>query len=153
MTATHFAAYGGNREVLLAILDTGVAVDATDSNLMTPLMCAAWNGHLECLLLLMQRGADVRHSVVNGWTAVHYAAHHGDVEMQRVLIASGADLLSLADGLSVVDSACLASRIDAASFALACGCRFALTCREIESKKYYGFKRVVCGLSLVNCAL
>ena len=94
-------------------------------------MSAASNGHLECLLLLMQRGADVRHSMVKGSTAAHFAAHRGDVEMLRVLFASGADLLALAGGLSVVDNACLASPMDAASFALACGCRFVLTCREI----------------------
>ena len=70
-----------------------------------------------------------------------------------MLIASGADLLSVAWGLSVADSACVVSQVDAASFALACGCRFALTCREIESRNCDGFKRVVCGLSSVDCTL
>ena len=128
-------------------------MDATDCNLMTPLMRAAWNGYLECLLLLIQRGADVRHRRANGCTAAHYAAHRGNVEVLRVLFASGADLLPLAEGLSVVASACAVSQMDAASLALACGCRFALTCLDIESKNYYGFKCVVFGLSTVDCTL
>ena len=154
MTAAHFAAFGGHTEVLLALFDAGVAVDVTDSDLMTPLMCAACCGHLECLLLLIQRGADVCHHRVGGWTAAHYAAARcGNAEMLRVLIASGADLLPLAGYHSVVDSACVASQLDAASFALACGCRFALTCREIECQASYLFPHVVCSLSSVNCAL
>ena len=156
LTAAHYAAFGGHSEVLLALFDAGVAVDVTNSNNgRTPLMCAACHGYLECLLLLMQRGADVRHQSADGWTAAHYAAERGNVEMLRVLIASGADLLPLAGCHSVVDLACLGSQMDAASFALACGCRFALTCREIESRcySYYIFRRVVCGLSSVNCAL
>ena len=147
MTAAHCAAFGGNSEMLLAILDAGVAVDVTDSNLRTPLMSVACDGLLECLLLLIERGADVCHRDSVGWTAAHCAAQRGNVQMLRALIASGADLLPLARGLSVVDGACLVSRMDAASFALACGCRFARTCRA------YGFKRVVCGLSSVNYQL
>ena len=77
----------------------------------------------------------------------------GNIEMLSVLIASGADLLALAGGLSVLDSACVASEVDAASFALACGCRFALACREIESQTFYGLHHVVCGLCSVNCIL
>ena len=155
MTAAHYAAFGGNSEMLCAILDAGVAVDVTDSNLMTPLMCAACQGCLECLLLLLlQRGADVRHRRVDGRTAAHYAAERGNVEMLRAfLIASGADLLPLAGCNTVVDSACVTSQVDAASFALACGCRFALTCRELESKNYGYFRRVALGLSSINCAL
>ena len=153
MTVAHYAALGGHREMLLAILNAGAAVDVTDSALMTPLLYAACNGKLECLLLLIQRGADVRHRQADGWTAAHYAAHWGNVEMLRVLIASGADLLSLAEGLSVVDCACVASQVDAASFAVACECQFALTCREIESRNCYGFKHFFCGLSPVNCTL
>ena len=154
ITAAHYAAYGGNREVLLAILDAGVAVDVTDSDLMTPLMYAACSGKLECLLLLMERGADVHHHRADGRTAAHYAAERGNVEMLRVLIASGADLLPLVGYHSILDSACLASQMDTASFSLACGCRFVLACREMELKKFsYGLKRVVCGLSSVNCRL
>ena len=154
MTAAHCAAFGGNHEMQLAILDAGAAVDVTDSALMTPLMCAASGAKLECLLLLMQRGADVRHRASQGRTAAHYAAQCGNVELLRVLIASGADLLPLAGCHSIVDSACVASHMDAASFALACGCRFTLACREIESKVYsYDFKRVVCGICAINCTL
>ena len=154
-TAAHCAALAGNCEVLLAILDAGVTVDVADSNLITPLMCATRNCHLECLLLLIQRGADVRRQSVDGRTAAHYTAERGNVEMLRVLIASGADLLSVAWGLSVVDSACVASRTDAASLALACGCRFALTLREMESHFFFCgcFNRVVCGLSSVDYTL
>ena len=147
MTAAHYAAVGGNREILLAILDAGAAVDVTDGKLMTPLMCAARSAKLECLLLLIQRGADVRHHPADGWTAAHYAAQWGSVEMLRVLIASGADLFPLAGCQSVVDIACLSSQMDAASFALACVCWFGLWCNEIESQAFYGFRRVICGLS------
>ena len=70
--------------------------------------------------------------------------------MLRVLIASGADLLPLAGCHSIVDSACVATKLDVASFALACGCWFALTLREIESHFFWCFSRVVCGLSTVN---
>ena len=124
MTAAHYAACGGHSDILLAVLHGGVAVDTADWNLMTPLLCAASNDHWECLLLLIQRGADVSSHRVDGWTAAHYAAHRGNVEMLRVLIASGADLLSVACGLSLVEVACVASQMDAASLAVACGCRF-----------------------------
>ena len=153
-TAAHNAALGGNSATLRAILDAGVAVDVTDSNLLTPLMCAACSAaRLECLLLLIQRGADIQHQSADGRTATHCAAQCGNVDMLRVLIASGADLLPLAWGRSVVDNACLASQMDTASLALACGCRFGLGCRKIESQAFFGFKRVVFGLSAVNYTL
>ena len=157
MTAAHYTALAGNTEMLVTVLDGGAAVDATDSNLITPLMCAASSGNLECLHLLIQHGADLRRQSSDGWTAAHYAAQRGNVEMLRLLIASGADVLQLAGRNSVAHTACNASQTDAASFALACGCRFALTFNEIE----YGFLffrstlvfRCVFGLSTVNYAL
>ena len=153
MTVAHCAAFAGTREIMLAIHDAGAAVDVTDSRSMTPLMRVACNGYLECLLLLIERGADVHQQSADGRTAAHYAAQCGNVEMLRVLISSGADLLPLAGCLSVVDSACLSSQMDAASFALACGCPFALSCCEIESQAFFRYKRVVCGLSSVTCTL
>ena len=153
LTAAHCAAFAGSSEALLAVLDAGVAVDVTDSNLMTPLLCAASRARLECVLLLMQRGADVRHQSADGGTAAHHAAERGNVEMLRVLIASGADLLPLARGLSIVDSACISSQMDAASFALACGCRFSQRSEKAPNIFFIGFKRSFCGLSAVNCTL
>ena len=147
------AAKEGNKDALLLSLDAGAAVDEMDCYHMTPLMHAARNGHLDCVRLLIGRGAGVRHRSADDRTAAHYAAERGNVEILRALIASCVDLLALAGGVSVLDSACLASEMDAASFALACGCRFALSCREIASQAFYGFNRVVYGLSAVNCTL
>ena len=102
-TPAHYAAQHGNTEMLLALLDAGCYVNATDTNSeyhfspdkkpheffhATPLMYAAKGNHTACVQLLLQRGADV-HEGDGGGKAIHYAALHGNKEMLLALLDAG----------------------------------------------------------------
>ena len=146
----------GNKDALLLSLDAGAAVDEMDSSRMTPLMRAAKCGHLDCVRLLIRRGADVHKRSVSGMAAAHYAASGGHTEVLLTLFDAGVAVD--VDGCDkwtppLAGCACIASKMDAASFALACGCRFALPCRELKPNRYCVFNRVVCGLYAVDCTL
>ena len=52
------AAKGGNTRKLKKLLDEGVAVDACDVELQTPLFMAALKGHLRCVRLLIEKKAN-----------------------------------------------------------------------------------------------
>ena len=91
-TAAHHAAAEGDKEALLALLDSGCEINATDRCNMTPLMHAAGKGQAECAQLLIQRGADVNKRDKDGRTAAHWAARRGDREALLALLDAGCEI-------------------------------------------------------------
>ena len=90
-SCAHLAAEGGHKETLLALLDAGCAVDATDRWNRTPLIRAAGRGHTDCVRLLLQRGANAQRTADFG-TLAHYAAERGNKEMLLALLDAGCEV-------------------------------------------------------------
>ncbi len=72
-----------------AMLDRGVAVDATDDNGDTALIRAAIMGDAELVSLLLAHHADAKHADRNGATALHFAID--DRAKTEALLAAGAN--------------------------------------------------------------
>jgi len=87
----HAAAEAGDVSRVVALLDSGVAIDARDAHGRTALMAAVAKRRLETARTLLRRGADVDASAPSGWTALMQAASAGDAEAARLLLDAGAD--------------------------------------------------------------
>jgi hypothetical protein len=85
------AAMIGHTDAVLAFLERGLDVNATDSAGRTPLMEAIFGGHLETALALLKLGADVNAQDRDGWTPLMEAASKGRADFVRLLLARGAD--------------------------------------------------------------
>jgi ankyrin repeat protein len=94
LTALHYAAAAGHKDLVLFLLAPPVNADAcaTRGNRFTPLHCAAMNGHSSVCATLIQVGANVNAQTdPQGYAPLHTAAFAGHVEAIRVLLAGGAD--------------------------------------------------------------
>ena len=94
MTPLGKAADAGDRETLLALLDSGANIDQKGQYYRyTPLQWAAWSGHTDIVQLLIEKGADVNaeSGYVFGHTPLHAAAYRGHVEIVEILLENGAD--------------------------------------------------------------
>jgi ankyrin repeat protein len=88
-----FAAFGGNRAQMEAMLAEGVNVNALAPH-GYPLICiAAQGGHVDMAEFLIAQGADVNagHPQL-GCTPLHGAAQEGKAEMTRFLLSKGAKI-------------------------------------------------------------
>lgn len=108
------AAFSGNGEEIIRLLDLGVPINAQDGEGWNPLHAAIENEEMECISLLIANGADVA-CIVNGLTPLAHAVDvaidgtiqtggsPGDepVEIIRYLLSVGADPLP---GLTVAKS-------------------------------------------------
>jgi ankyrin repeat protein len=92
-TALHYAARGGNEEVLALLLDKGAQTNSRDHYGLIPLIWARVNSHLGVVKMLVQhmgvQGLQERSDL--GWTALHHAAEWGQEEVARFLLLAGAD--------------------------------------------------------------
>ena len=140
----HAYARCGKRDCLLALLDGGYDVDATDTWEWTPLMCAAQAGHTDCVQLLLERGADASKSDDDKLTAVHCAIAGGHLEVLRLLLASTVDPTTLDPMFNTLPF----MRANAFSFALACGCGLKAPRRAIEASGAGFLRPIICGYSL-----
>ena len=68
-TPLMLAAFRGNAEAVLNLLESGADVNARDEDGDTALMFAAFRGHALVVALLLQYGANVYARARNGWTA------------------------------------------------------------------------------------
>jgi ankyrin repeat protein len=93
-TVLHYAARGGNGEVVAFLLGKGAQASTRDNYNVTPFMVACIKGHLGVVRMLLHHtggeGLDARDDE-NGWTALHGAAFLGCEEVVRFLLLSGAD--------------------------------------------------------------
>ncbi len=72
-TPLHYAATGGQLEVIQILLDESAYIDAESPNKSTPLMMAAKYGSLAAVKLLLESGADPRLRNQLGLSAVDFA--------------------------------------------------------------------------------
>lgn len=72
-TPLHYAATGGNSEIVALLLKHGATVDAIAPNGSTPLMMAAMFGSTEAVRQLLDAGADPDLKNAGGQTALDYA--------------------------------------------------------------------------------
>ena len=91
-TALHWAAYGGQYDVVKYLVEHGADVNAKDNNDMTPLMDAAQEGHLEVVKYLVEHGADVNAKHGEDWTALTSAARKGHLDVVKYLAEHGAEV-------------------------------------------------------------
>lgn len=75
------AAFEGDLEMAVSLLQQGSDVNAQDADGDTALMFAAFNGHFLLVKLLLGHGADVFLRARNGWTARQAALskNHGEI--------------------------------------------------------------------------
>ena len=99
VTALHFAASRNGLEVVPALLQAGVPIDAADSTGRQALHWAARQGALDMAELLLARGADVKAADNAGTTPLHltcryvrYPEGYDALEMAQLLLGAGADV-------------------------------------------------------------
>jgi uncharacterized protein len=93
MTALHWAAERGNRELATLLLSAGANVRAeTRLGHYTPLHLAAKSGHAELVRVLIAGKADVRGLSSTGAAPLHFAAAAGSAAAVTLLVDAGADV-------------------------------------------------------------
>ena len=90
-TELHAAAWEGNADEIVYLVEAGASVNAVDSAGETALHGAAAWGRVDAVSALTRRGADVSIAETAGLTALHWAASHGNLETVQVLLDAGAD--------------------------------------------------------------
>jgi ankyrin repeat protein/L-ascorbate metabolism protein UlaG (beta-lactamase superfamily) len=91
MSALHYAAYGGHRDLVEMLLDRGVDVNIKKDNNSTPLHGAALDGDLDVMTLLISRGADIDVRNQAGYTPLLSAVAGSQLEAVELLLTHGAD--------------------------------------------------------------
>lgn len=96
-TPLHYAAGGGQPDMVSALLSAGAHVLAKDKYGATPLHFAAgWGNNIQCMEQLL--GSSKRRLHVDevkdnkGWTPLHYAAANGQLRTIQWLLEQGADI-------------------------------------------------------------
>ena len=88
----HIAAADGEEEILKALLEAKLPVDALDVHKQSALFLAALNGHDECCAQLIRHDADVTRRNVHGNTILEVAARAGHIEIVKRLVGAGAEV-------------------------------------------------------------
>ncbi|KAJ1469911.1 ankyrin repeat-containing domain protein, partial [Baffinella frigidus] len=97
-TPLHSAAWAGDTDAVLDLLNHGADTSAKNSAGQTPLHWTAgqihdeqWHGHPDVALMLLERGVDISTKDNVGNTSMHFAAECGHYVMARLLLEQGAD--------------------------------------------------------------
>ncbi len=93
----HLAAYGGNLEILQALIPHVSTVDLEDREGATPLFDAIKDGHVEAVALLLAHGASVGHRAADGTTPFHHGASCSESRVLQHFLGQEIDL-DLVDG-------------------------------------------------------
>lgn len=121
-TFLHFAAVGGNLQVVHLLLKEGALCDVKNANGQTPLFCAAMEGHKKVVARLAQAGADLAHQDIDGATPLHYAAYYGHTAVVAYLLKKKVacnDVSSV--GTTALLNACAQGHLDIVKLLLAPG--------------------------------
>ncbi len=136
MSALHWAAEQGDREMAAMLLHAGANVNAvTRIGQYTPLHVASTAGREPVIELLLESGADVVAATASsGVTPLHLAAASGSVEAVATLIDHGAevDALESAWGQTPLIFAAAADRVDAINVLLERGADPAITSKTVN---------------------
>jgi uncharacterized protein len=93
MTALHWAARHGDRELASLLVTAGASVSAgTRIGRYTPLHVAAKGGHADVVKLLLAAKAEVDAPTTTGATALQFAASAGNLDAVKTLLDGGADV-------------------------------------------------------------
>ena len=92
MTALIVAAIHGKAEVVKALLNRGVDINATDNKGMTALMWAARNGRKDVVQVLLEKGADVNAKDKQGKNALDLAGYYRQEHTKALLLKAGAGI-------------------------------------------------------------
>ena len=86
-TASMYACYQGDVEVIKLLMDRGADTDIQDKDGWTALMYASHNGKVECARLLLEKGADMsfRDKTKKSRTAKDIAKENGCVDIVHLL--------------------------------------------------------------------
>ena len=96
-TFLHWAAAGGQNEIVKLLIAKGADVSAKTDNGVTPLHSAARGGQKEIVELLIAKGEEVNVKSSSGYTPLHSAASYGQKEIVELLITKGADVSAKTD--------------------------------------------------------
>lgn len=77
----HWAALGGNENLVDFLLDAGSPVDSVDDTNCTPLVLASSAGRYEVVKLLTGKGANINHKNSRSQSCLHYACSKGHIEV------------------------------------------------------------------------
>lgn len=78
----HWAALGGNDNLVEYLIECGSPVDPVDDTNSTPLILAASAGKYDVARLLVGRGANVNHKTNRGQSPLQYACSKGHKEVR-----------------------------------------------------------------------
>ena len=84
-TPLHRAVYGGNEDVVRALLDGGADIDKADATGNTPLHLAVASGAQRVMYTLLQAGASLSAKNADGWTPVKLAQREEQTEIAAFL--------------------------------------------------------------------
>ena len=85
------AAYKGNFELVMRLIEADTDINKPTPNGGTPLLAAAQKGHADIVLILLQRRAKVNASTNVGITPLYIAAQEGHITVVQLLLEHGAD--------------------------------------------------------------
>lgn len=83
--ALHYAAAGGDAEIVSLLADKGAPLDAVSPNGMTPLILAASEGHPDAVAVLLKRGANAGFRNKNGQSAREAALYRDRPDIARMI--------------------------------------------------------------------
>jgi len=90
----HYAARGGQRELVSDLIDTGINPLILNLFNETPLMNAAEEGHVEVVKKLLERGG-TRLQDKFGDTALHFAAREGHQEVCHEILRKDYEMINM----------------------------------------------------------
>ena len=121
-TPLHWAAQGGNADVMKELIKAGADLNANADWSYTPLHFAARAGNIEAVDALMVAGADMKVTSEHGETSLHSAARGGNVGIVEKLIKSEADINALdEDGRAPLHFAASAGNMEVVDALIAAG--------------------------------